>query len=171
MLRFSAVAGIRDIEQLEQLIQSDLAKIGVELQIDNKPAKTFFGEFARHRKFPDMSFYAWISAPDGWSHTLWQDDYIPSEKNNWQGQNYPGWRNREVTELLKRVPSEMDADKRLQLMARVQELFVDELPAIPMYFRPVVAIATTRLKNYQPTGTLTPISWNADKWDLEPANQ
>jgi peptide/nickel transport system substrate-binding protein len=167
IFKFSAVAGVKDIEQVEQLIQSNLKTIGAQMEIDNKPAKAFFGEFARHRKFPHMSFYAWISSPDSWSNTLWQSDYIPSKENNWQGQNYPGWRNEEVTEILKGIPEILDEQKRKVKMARVQELYAEDLPVIPMYFRPVVAVTRPDLENYRPTGTLTPATWNSHAWSFK----
>lgn len=165
-LHMSAVAGIKDIEQLQQVIQSDLRKIGVDLLIDNKPAKVFFGELARYRKFPHLSFYAWVMDPSSWGHTLWQSDMIPSKENSWSGQNYPAWRNDEVTTLLKGVPTVLDPEKRKQMLARVQDVYVEELPAIPMYFRPVVAVTRKELKNFKPTGTQTPAAWNAHEWEL-----
>ena len=166
LLKLSAVAGIKDIEQFQQVFQSDLHSIGVELQIDNKPAKVFFGDLARHRKFPHLSFYSWVSSPNDWSETLWGQNFIPSSKNSWQGQNYPGWRNAEASKLLSEIPSTMDFEQRRKMLQRVQEIWFEELPAIPMYFRPVEVVVRKDLKNYRPTGNLTPVSWNAWEWEF-----
>ena len=92
---------------------------------------------------------------------------IPSKENSWKGQNYPGWRNAEVTKILKEVPTILDVEKRKEMMKRVQEMWADELPSIPMYFRPVVSVTKANIRNYQPTGTQTPISWNAHLWDKD----
>jgi peptide/nickel transport system substrate-binding protein len=165
--KISAVAGIKDIEQLQQIMQSDLKKIGVDLTIDNKPAKVFFGDLARYRKFPHMSFYSWVMDPSSWGHTLWQSDAIPSEANSWAGQNYPGWRNDEASDLLRKVPVELDLKKRKQMIGRVQDLYVAELPAVPMYFRPVVAVSSNKLKGFTPTGTQTPSTWTSYNWEFE----
>lgn len=165
-LSISAVAGIRDVEQIEQVIQSDLRKVGVELVIENQPAKVFFGESARHRKFKHLSFYSWVMSPSSFGHTLWQSDMIPSEANRWQGQNYSGWRDDEVTALLRQVPGELDLSRRQAILAKVQARFLDALPVLPMYFRPVVAVMRRELVGFSPTGTLTPSSWNAQAWDL-----
>jgi peptide/nickel transport system substrate-binding protein len=166
-LSLNAVAGIKDIEQLQQVIQSDLRKIGVELRIDNKPAKVFFGDLARYRKLPHMAFYAWVMDPSSWGNTLWQSDMVPSKENSWSGQNYPGWRHEEATRLLKAVPAILDENKRKELMARVQDLYVEDLPALPMYFRPVVSVTKKELKGFVPTGTQTPVTWNAGEWRFE----
>lgn len=167
VLNLSAVAGIKDIEQVQQVFQSDLRSIGVELRIQNKPAKVFFGEFGRHRKFPHLSFYSWIMDPGGWPLTLWHKDYIPTPENQWQGQNYPGWINHEASQLLEKVPVELDLAQRQVMMRRVQELWAKDLPAIPMYFRPVVAVTDANLMNYRPTGTTTPVTWNAWEWKFK----
>ncbi|MFZ9888623.1 MAG: peptide ABC transporter substrate-binding protein [Myxococcota bacterium] len=165
-LTINAVSGIKEIEQFQQVLQSELRQLGVELAIDNKPAKVFFGELARYRKLPQLSFYAWVMDPSSWGHTLWQSDMIPSEDNAWAGQNYPGWRNDEVTRLLEAIPAELDAARRRELLARVQDLYVEELPAIPMYFRPVVAVTRPAVQGFSPTGTQTPAAWNAHGWSL-----
>lgn len=163
-LKISAVAAIKDIEQFQQVYQSDLRSIGVALQIDNKPAKVFFGDLARHRKFPHMSFYSWVSGPESWSNTLWHKDFIPSAKNSWQGQNYPGWANQEASDLLDKIPTILDISTRQKMLQRVQELWFKDLPAIPVYFRPVVAVTCNSLKNYKLSGTMTPVTWNAEEW-------
>jgi peptide/nickel transport system substrate-binding protein len=163
-MKMSAVAGIKDTEQMQQIIQSDLKKIGVDITLDNKPAKVFFGDLARYRKFPHLSFYSWVMDPSSWGHTLWQSDMIPSKENSWSGQNYPGWRNEEATALLRKVPVELDLKKRKAMMDKVQELYAQDLPAIPMYFRPVVAVSDTKLLNFTPTGTQTPVTWSANTW-------
>ncbi len=164
LLKMSAVAGVKDIEQCQQVFQSDLKGIGVELQIDNKPAKVFFGKMARYREFPHMSFYAWLTDPGNWGLTLWHKDYIPSKKNNWLGQNYPGWKNDEASALLEKIPSELTFAKRKAMVDRVQELWFEALPTIPMYFRPEVSVTKKSFKNFRPTGTQTPISWNSAEW-------
>lgn len=168
VLNLSAVGGIRDIEQFEQVVQTNLRRLGAELRVSNKPAKVFFGDFARHRKFPQMSFYSWISSPGGWSSTLWHQDMIPSKENSWQGQNYPGWRSPEASKLLDQIPTILDEKRRKGMMSRVQKLWYKDLPTVPVYFRPVVAVTKPYLSNFKPTGTLTPSSWNAAEWELKP---
>lgn len=167
-LRFelSAISGIQDIEDLEVVVQANLKAVGIEVVIENKPQKAFFSEFARHRKLPHLSFYAWVMDPTTFGNVMWQEDMIPSAKNAWKGQNYPGWRNKEATKLLRRVPTELDEAKRKEMLHRVQAIWAEELPALPMYFRPVVAVTRKGVKGFSPTGTQTPVSWNAETWDV-----
>ncbi|MCP4501788.1 MAG: peptide ABC transporter substrate-binding protein [Deltaproteobacteria bacterium] len=170
VLSFSAGTGSRVVEQIEEVLQSDFAKVGIELSIENKPMSIFFSKFARPRKFPHMWFYAWVMSPSSVGSTTWQSDMIPSARNQFQGQNFPGWRNRKVTRLLKKIVVEVDEKKRVQMLHRVQELYAEDLPAMPMYFRPVVSILDPRLEHFSPTGTQTPCTWNAEKWRITPAS-
>jgi peptide/nickel transport system substrate-binding protein len=165
-IKMSAVAAIKDTEQFQQVFQSDLRSIGVDLQVDNKPAKVFFGDLARYRKFPHLSFYSWVSGPESWSHTLWHKNFIPSAKNNWQGQNYPGWVNEEASKLLEEIPTILNESQRVKMLQQVQQIWFDDLPAIPVYFRPVVAVTCKGLQNYKLSGTQTPVSWNAWEWSF-----
>jgi peptide/nickel transport system substrate-binding protein len=164
--KLSAISGIQDIEDLEVVVQANLREIGIEIVIDNKPQKAFFSEFARYRKLPHLSFYAWVMDPTTFGNVMWQEDMIPSAKNSWKGQNYPGWRSKEATALLKKLPTELDEKKRTEMLHRVQELWVKDLPSLPMYFRPVVAITQKNVRGLSPTGTQTPVSWNAEMWDV-----
>ena len=167
-LYMSAMSGARVTEELQQIVQADLRTIGVDLVIDNKPQKVFFPEFARPRKFPHLSFYSWIMSPSSVGSTMWKSDMIPSTNNRFTGQNLPGWRNAEVDALLRDVTHVIDEPRRKAMMRRVQEIFADELPAIPMYFRPVISVSVPALKGMSPTGTQTPVSWNAWTWDFAP---
>ncbi len=169
ILTLNSVAGIPDIRSMQAIMAADLAKIGVQLNLDNKNAKAFFGDILRYRKAPHMTFYSWSMDPTAWGNTLWQEDMIPSANNNWQGQNYPGWRNPKVSSILPRVPNEIDEKERTRMMHEVQEVYAEELPAVPVFFRPVEALAKEELVGFSPTGTQTPVAWNVATWDLVPA--
>ena len=69
-----------------------------------------------------------------------------------------------MTQLLREIPDILDEANRKVKMGRVQELYAEELPVIPMYFRPVVGVTRPELQNYRPTGTQTPVTWNAQDW-------
>ncbi len=56
-------SGNRTRELVEQVLQSQWRKIGVEVRLKNEPARVLFGETVPHRNF-DMAMYAWTSAPE-----------------------------------------------------------------------------------------------------------
>ncbi len=61
-LEFSTTAGVRVRELVQQVMQSEWRRIGVETTISNEPARTLFGETLKHRGFKGLAMFAWISA-------------------------------------------------------------------------------------------------------------
>lgn len=165
-LTLMTTAGNHTREQIEQILQDDWRKIGIELEINNQPAKVFFGETMRQRKFEHLALYAWISDPISDGESLWTKENIPSEKNNWQGQNMPGWVNDESNEILHKIPVTLAEEARKEMLQRQQLIWTEELPVLPMFFRTDVAITHPALKNWKLTGMLTPITWNVEEWSF-----
>ena len=56
-------AGNRTRETVQQVLQSQWRKLGIDVRIRNEPARVFFGETMRKRQFPAMGMFAWISTP------------------------------------------------------------------------------------------------------------
>ena len=157
-------SGNKTRERVEQLLQSQWRAVGVDIVIKNQPAKVFFGQTLRKRKYPHMAMYAWIKDPLTVSDTLWRCDYIPKKSNNYMGQNQPGWCDKKVDQILKAASRELDKEKRNKLGQRFETLFAEMLPALPLFFRVEVSVTRKELINWKPTGTLQPITWNAHEW-------
>lgn len=165
-LSIMTTSGHKTRERVEQLLQSQWQQIGIDIEIKNQPAKVFFGETMRKRKFEAMAMYAWLKDPLVLSDTLWRCDYIPSEKNNYQGQNQPGWCNKKADEMLKLASKTLDEKARIKLGQDFEELFSNELPSLPLYFKMEVSVTKKGFKNWKPTGMLQPVSWNAYQWSI-----
>jgi peptide/nickel transport system substrate-binding protein len=164
-LTISTTQGNNTRERVQQLIQNDLKKIGVDLVIKNYDAKVFFSEITAKRKF-EMAMYAWITSPTSDGENLWPSDKIPSEANNWLGQNYPGLSNARIDEIDKKIPETMDKNERVKLFHEQQAIWTDELPSLPLYFRAEASVTKSNFHNWKPTGTANPITWNAQQWYL-----
>lgn len=50
------------------------------------------------------------------------------------GNNYTNWENDDFKALLKDSRTELDSDKRQEILKEAEELFMDELPIVPIYF-------------------------------------
>lgn len=160
----ATTAGNAIREQVQQIIQADLRKVGIVMKIVNKPSTVLFGEYTRRRKYEHTVMYAWVMSPTSYGTTLWHSRYIPSEENGWVGQNYPGWSHPRSDELLDLVEKELDAAKRAEYLREQQRIWVEEVPSIPLYFRADVSVAKKTLANWKPTSSLVPISWNSEEW-------
>lgn len=164
-LELNTTAGNRVREQVEQIIQQNLRQIGVEITIQNFPARVYFGEITNRRKYKALAEYAWVLSPTSDCDQLYTSDGIPNEANGWAGQNYPGYKNADMDKACKAASREIDEAARNKLLNDTAKIFARDLPAIPMYVWVSTAAAKTGLENFtavQLSGTYE--TWNAHRW-------
>jgi peptide/nickel transport system substrate-binding protein len=166
-LELKTTAGNRTRELVQQVLQSQWRKIGVDIQIKNEPPRVLFGETMRHRRF-DLALYAWISAPESVPRSTLHSSEIPSEANGFAGQNTPGFDNPEMDRLIDAIEIELDAEKRKALWADIQRLYATELPALPLYFRSDSFILPQWLTGVRPTGNQSPTTLWITDWAVQP---
>ncbi|MDA0702546.1 MAG: peptide ABC transporter substrate-binding protein [Proteobacteria bacterium] len=157
-------AGNRMRELVEQVLQSQWKQVGIETEIRNEPARVFFGETVTMRRFPHMAMFAWISSPENVPRTTQHSNQIPSEANAWAGQNYPGYSRPEVDDLIDAIEVELDRDKRLALWKRLQAIYAEELPVLPLYFRADPYVMPKWLDGVRPTGHQYPSTLWVEEW-------
>ncbi len=157
-------AGNKVREDIQQLIQEDWKKIGVKIEIQNQPAKVLFGDTLNKRKYKHLLLYALVYSPISDGESGWTSKNIPSAKNNWQGQNTTGWRNSEIDVIDSQVPVTLEEEKRKELLKKEQVIWVEELPALPLFWRADVTVIRKGIENWKPTGTSTPVTWNVEYW-------
>ena len=145
-------AGNRTRELIQQIIQGQWRQIGVDARIMNQPARVFFGTTVTQRKFDGVALFAWISAPESVPRTTLHSSFIPTAANNWSGQNSTGFRNAEADTLIDQIERELDREKRKALWYRLQVLYAEELPALPLFFRADGYVLPNWLEGVVPTG-------------------
>lgn len=157
-------AGNRTRELVEQVLQSQWKGAGIDVRIRNEPARVFFGQTVTERKFSGFAMYAWISAPESVPRTTLHSAHIPTEFNNYAGQNYTGFKNAEMDELLEQIEVQLDRGKRKAMWKRLQQIYAEELPVIPLYFRANAHILPKWLKGVEPTGHQNTTSLWVEYW-------
>jgi peptide/nickel transport system substrate-binding protein len=163
-IELMTTAGNRSREAVQQVIQGMWRAAGIEARIRNEPPRVLFGETLSRRRFTGAVMFAWISAPESVPRTTLHSDEIPRAERNWSGQNYTGFRNAEVDALVEAIPIELDREKRRALWQRLQAIYAEELPAIPLWFRADAHVWPTWLENVVPTGHLAPSSLWVEQW-------
>ena len=167
-LELMTTAGNRTRELVQQVLQSQWRQVGIDVRIRNQPARVYFGETVGKRKFTAMAMYAWLSAPESVPRSTLHSSEIPTEANNWRGQNYTGYVNPEMDRLVERIEVELDREKRRALWRRLQHIYAEDLPVIPLYFRAEPYIFPKWLKGVVPTGhQVTTTNW-IETWRVEP---
>ncbi|WP_239451436.1 peptide ABC transporter substrate-binding protein [Elioraea rosea] len=163
-LELMTTAGNRSRELVQQVLQGMWRQAGIEVRIRNEPPRVFFGETVSRRRFQGLALFAWISSPENVPRTILHSSEIPREETNWSGQNYTGFRNAEMDELIERIPVTLDKDERRPMWRRVQEIYAEELPVLPLFFRSDAHIWPRWLEGVRPTGHLAPSTLWVEQW-------
>lgn len=166
-LRLMTTAGDKTRENVQALLQAQWKKAGVEINIKNEPARVYFGETVRRRKFPAMAMFAWLSSPENSPRSTFHSQSIPTAANGWSGQNATGWRNPEVDRLIDQLEQEFDAAKRLPLAHRILYHYTNDVPVIPLYYRAYNSVTPVNLRGYRLTGHQFGSTNHVEDWRLE----
>lgn len=151
-LELMTTAGNRSRETVQQVLQAQWRQVGVDIRIRNEPARVFFGETVTKRKYAAMAMFAWVSSPENVPRSTLHSQEIPTAQNNFAGQNFTGYRNKKMDELIEAIEIELDRDRRKELWRQQQELYWTDLPVLPLYFRADVFVLPKWLKGVTPTG-------------------
>ncbi len=163
-LELMSTAGNRTRELVEQVLQSQWQRLGIDVRIRNEPARVFFGETVAKRKFGAMAMFAWISSPENVPRSTLHSEEIPTEANGWAGQNSTGYKNPEMDQLIDAIEVELDREKRRAMWHRLQEIYAEDLPALPLYFRANPHVWPLWLEGVTPTGHMNPSTLWVEHW-------
>jgi len=176
-IEYVTTAGNAIRERTQQFFAEDLKKIGIAVKINNAPSAVVFADDYIQRasecKWTGMFEFAWVSnlQEDGglfqYKNLNTGAIMVPTKENNYQGQNIGGWRNDEFDRLTSQAVLEFDEAKRKALFARAQEIWAEELPALPLYFRANPYVVRKGLVNYVASaysGGYGYPGWNA--WEI-----
>jgi peptide/nickel transport system substrate-binding protein len=165
-LEFSTTTGVRVRELLQQVMQSEWHRIGIETTIHNEPARTLFGETLKHRAFKGLAMFTWVSAIESTPRQTLSSGQIPTEANNWGGGNYPGFHNPVMDADIDAMEKQLDPARRRPLWAEMQHIYAEQLPVLPLFYGSEAHVWPLWLKGVDPNGlqvsTLRAENWHAE---------
>ena len=151
-VEFVTTAGNRLRELQQQVLQSQWKAACIEATIHNEPARTLFGETLKQRKYTGLVMYAW-SSPVGQSPRITLgSDQIPMAANNYGGSNTAAFNNKQMDIDIARSETELDPEKQKPLWAEMQQIYADQVPVLPLFFRAEQYVLPKWLKGFTPTG-------------------
>ena len=163
----STTAGIR--KKTMPLVKDELAAVGIEVNIDQVPAQTYFGKNGPLVQGTfELGEYADVGSQDSGVDvvTKFGSKFIPTPDNNFSGQNFARYSNGTADQLINSQITTLVPSARLNSMLPLQLLLADDLPLLPLYFRPNVTAASNRLVNWKPEFASNGYTWNVWEWDL-----
>lgn len=159
-------AGIKSVETLQAIVQAQWKDVGVDLQLKTDPTRILFSETLRKRAF-DMAVFSWSSYPGLGHESVLHSKNIPSEKNSWTGQNYPGFSSANTDKLTLDYDYEFDVKKRKKITEKIMKEYTEQIPVIPLYHRMENSVIPKNLKNFKMYGHYFYETLQAEHWDLE----
>lgn len=167
-LQLHSTKGNKTRNTIAAKIKKDLLDIGVELTYTQQPSTIFFGETVRKSRFPGLALFAWKLLPGDLPGSTLHSREIPTWENSYTGQNVGNWLNTKVDKNITLLQSEFQAENRANLVSEIMDEFLEETPAIPLFFYPNAALVSKQLKGFTVSGHLYPSTINADEWQLLP---
>ena len=135
VIEWNTVAGNKRREDVQALVQEQVADFGIRFDINNLDAAELF-----QNRLPTLDFgmglYANVTSPDPSVTTLYDSSQIPTEENGFSGQNAMAWDNETVTDLTRRADRELDPAARLELIHQIGAEARADVAWIPLYQLP-----------------------------------
>lgn len=131
---------------LARLIASQLAEVGIELDVRSFEFHTFFADIKQGNYQIATMQTAAITDPD-WMFTYFHSSRIPTKKdphvhNRWR------YRNARFDELTDRGRQEMDRQSRVELYSEAQQLMASDVPVVPLWHEDNIAVMHVDLGGY-----------------------
>lgn len=164
-LTLATTAGNRIRELIEQVLQSQWRQVGIEVRLKNLPPRVLFGDTLQKRQFA-MALFAWVSSPENDPRDMLRSDEIPTAANGFNGENFTGFRDPRADALIDAIETELDRGKRALLWHRLEALYAEELPALPLFFRADAYVLPKWLTGIVPTGHQYPTTLWIEDWKV-----
>lgn len=151
-------------QAIAPLVQANWKAVGIDVEPEFLPGRGLFesnGPLQTHTF--DTAIYTWISDPDPDPTSLFLGKNCPD------GANYPCYQDAEFDALVMQQSSMLSQADRKPIFQKLTKKWTEDLPTLPLFQRLNVTAAVPQLKNFKPTPTSTPETWNIHEWFL-PAN-
>ena len=138
-------------QAVAEAIAQQWRQLGVQVSV--QPVRNLVRDFLGPRQF-QVALVDNLVDGDPDPYPIWHQSQIMVP-----GQNYTGWDNKEASAWLEQARTTNDRAKRYELYRQFQELFAEELPALPLYYPTYTYAISTRVKQVQ----IPPLIYPSDR--------
>lgn len=132
----NTVAGNERREGVQLVVQEMTKEAGICWTIENYDPGELFENRLPQLNFGPIGLYAQSASPDPTVTQLYRSDQIPSEENEFGGQNYTAYANTELDPVLDASDTEVDEAARLELIHEIGDVMAEDVVWIPLYLLP-----------------------------------
>ena len=162
-----AGAGAATAGLVQQVVQSAMKQIGIEVVAKQEPFRVLDGTTLRRRLFQGMVIEWDTKAPGAFPLTRLGSAGIPREANAFSGWNVTGYSNPRVDALMRDGLAELDLAKRQAMWDEMQEIVMDDLPQVPLYNEAFIYVSPTWMTGFTPPRSVyQPTLW-IEHWKLK----
>lgn len=150
-------------EKTATVIQENLSKIGVKINLEMLEFKATMGKVVGNHEFELYLMGNTLDAdPDPTPN--WYSTQASDEKGVF-GWNIAGFKSEEADKLMDENRKATKQEERAKILNEFGKLLNKELPWIPLYASDIVKAYNKGLKNYEPNTFVD--FYNVEKWELE----
>jgi peptide/nickel transport system substrate-binding protein len=154
--RFTTNMGVNELRRLTfQIIQQQLRSVGIRLNADPIPS---LSPRLQNRDW-DLFMFAWVGSPTS-----------PITQVNLHGcggdQNYMGYCNRAVTQLLEQARRTLNDAQRAVILNRADAQMAQDVPTVPLFAQPSFLLHRNTLRGPLRNPTQASAFWNTQNWWL-----
>ncbi len=139
-----------------QIIQQELSKLGIKVNIRVMEWTTLIHQFIDKRRFQAV-ILGWTTGPDPDLYDIFHSSKVDSP-----GLNFIGYQNKEVDRLLEEGRYTLDKEKRKKIYFRLQEILAEDQPYTFLYIPMSLEAIHKRFRGIKPAPI--GISYNIERW-------
>ncbi|NPA40050.1 MAG: peptide-binding protein [Thermodesulfobacteria bacterium] len=139
-----------------QIIQQELAKVGIKMHIRVVEWTTLINQFIMKRHFQAV-ILGWVLGPDPDIYEIFHSSQV-----NPPGFNFVGYKNPELDKLLEEGRYTLSLEKRKKIYYKVQEILAEDQPYTFLYIPYSLEAISKRIKGVKPSKI--GIGYNIEKW-------
>jgi peptide/nickel transport system substrate-binding protein len=142
-----------------EIIQAQLKKVGIRVQIRVIEWSTFIKNFVDKHNFEAM-ILGWTLSPDPDQYGIWHS----SQRKEGQ-YNFVSYQNPEVDRLLELGRREFNAARRKSIYRKMHKIIHDDIPYIFLYYPDYLPVVQERFRGIEAAALSSfGFGWNFDKW-------
>lgn len=156
---FTSTAGNALRELAFEVIQEQVKAAGIALKSGFGDAAVVFGNKVLVAGNYDLFMFAWVGNPDpAGSVEIWKCE---------GSQNFTGYCNEEVTQLLESSNTLLDDAERAAALNEADALMAADIPTIPLYQKPTIMAYNNKVHGMVDNPTQMGFTWNSEEWWIE----
>lgn len=128
---------------IARIIQAQLAKIGIRIEIKSYEWGTFYGDIKSGNFQLTTMRWVGVTEPDFYFNIFNSGQFPPA------GRNRGLYKNEQIDRLTEEGRNILDADRRKTIYAKIQKIVADDLPYISLWHTSNISIVHKRLSGYQ----------------------